>query len=211
MSLDEIAAVVLREMSPIEVVAAALTAWGVWLQARRRMLSFPVNLAGVALYAWVFFHAKLYSDLLLQGFFAATLAYGWVQWTRGVVPDGTVSVVRPRRQELLLGVVAGVIGGLALGSYMSHNTDAAAPWLDATLTSFSLVANVWLARRYIENWPLWILLDVVYVGLYAVKHLFVTSLLYAFLLVLCCYAFAAWRRTLAGQAADAAPAGAPAS
>ena len=192
-------------------MAAALTAWGGWLQARRRMLSFPVNLAGVALYAWVFFHAKLYSDLLLQCFFAATLAYGWVQWTRGVVPDGTVSVVAPTRRELLLGTAAGVAGILVLGYPMSHFTDAAAPWLDATLTSFSLVANFWLARRYIENWPLWIALDVVYVGLYGYKHLFVTALLYGFLLVLCCYAFAEWRRALAGQAQAGTLAGVPAA
>ena len=187
-------------MSPLEFLAVVLTAWGVWLQARRRMLSFPVNLAGVLLYSWIFFQAKLYSDLLLQGFFAATLVYGWVQWTRGVVPDGTVSVVIPQRRELLLGIAAGVVGIGLLGYPMSHYTDAAAPWLDATLTSFSLVANFWLARRYIENWPLWIALDVVYVGLYAYKSLYLTAGLYGFLLVLCCYAYAQWRRALTGQA-----------
>jgi nicotinamide mononucleotide transporter len=194
-------------MSPLEVLAVILTAWGVWLQAKRRMLSFPVNLAGVFLYAWIFFQAKLYSDLLLQGFFAATLVYGWMQWTRGVVPDGTVSVVIPARRELLIGAVAGAVGIVLLGYPMSHYTDAAAPWLDATLTSFSLVANFWLARRYIENWPLWIGLDVVYVGLYAYKGLYPTAALYAFLLVLCCYAYAEWRRALAGQAAAGVVAG----
>ena len=187
-----------------------LTAWGVWLQAKRRMLSFPVNLAGVVLYAWIFFQAKLYSDLLLQGFFAATLAYGWVQWRRGIVPDGSVSVVIPRRSELLAGLAAGAVGILLLGYPMSHYTDAAAPWLDATLTSYSLIANFWLARRYIENWPLWITLDVVYVGLYAYKGLYPTSGLYAFLLLLCCYAFVQWRRALAAQLAGAATAAAPA-
>jgi len=191
-------------MSPLEYLAVGLTAWGVWLQAKRRMLNFPVNLAGVLLYGWIFFQAKLYSDLLLQGFFAATLVYGWVQWTRGVVPDGTVSVVLPRRRELLMGIAAGAAGIVLLGYPMSHYTDAAAPWLDATLTSFSLVANFWLARRYIENWPLWIALDVVYVGLYAYKGLYPTSGLYAFLLVLCCYAYAEWRRALAAQPAAGA-------
>jgi len=158
----------------------------------------------------VFFHAKLYADLLLQGFFAATLAYGWSQWARGKVDDGTVSVLRPSRRDLLLGVAAGLIGILLLGYPLSHLTDASAPWVDSTLTSFSLVANFWLARRYIENWPLWILLDVVYIGLYSYKHLYVTALLYGILLVLCCYAFAAWRRAAVLQSTPADMARVPA-
>ena len=163
-------------------------------------MSFPVNLAGVALYAWVFFNATLYSDMLLQGFFAATLLYGWVQWTRGVIPDGTVAVVIPRRRELLLGLAAGAVGIVVLGYPMAHYTNAAAPWLDATLTSYSLVANFWLARCYIENWWLWIALDVVYIGLYSAKHLYPTAALYAFLMILCAYALVKWRRALQQQA-----------
>jgi nicotinamide mononucleotide transporter len=186
-------------MSPVEIVAALVTAWGVWLQGRRSLVNFPVNLAGVLMYAWIFFHAKLYSDLLLQGFFAATLLYGWWQWTRGVVPDGTVSVATPAPRELLLGVAGGILGIMILGYPMATYTDAAAPWLDATLTSFSLVANLWLARRYLVNWYLWIGLDVIYVGLYAFKALYVTAGLYFVLLVLCCNALIEWRHALRRQ------------
>lgn len=186
-------------MSAIEIIAVVMTALGVWLQARRSLVSFPVNLVGVALYTWVFFEAKLYSDMLLQGFFAATLIYGWVQWTRGVIPDGTVAVAIPSRRELLLGLAAGALGIVCLGYPMARFTNAAAPWLDATLTSYSLVANLWLARCYIQNWWLWIALDVVYVGLYAAKRLYPTAGLYVFLMILCCYALVKWRRALAQQ------------
>jgi nicotinamide mononucleotide transporter len=182
-------------MSWIEVVAVVFTAIGVWLQARRSLASFPVSLVGVALYIGIFFHAKLYSDMLLQGFFAATLLYGWVQWTRGVIPDGTVAVVIASRFELACGLAAGAVGIGILGYPMAHYTNAAAPWLDATLTSYSLVANVWLARCYIENWWLWIALDVIYVGLYSSKHLYPTAGLYAFLMILCAYALVQWRRS----------------
>jgi nicotinamide mononucleotide transporter len=186
-------------MSSIEVVAVVVTAIGVWLQALRRIVSFPVNLAGVALYMWIFFGARLYSDMLLQVFFAATLLYGWVQWTRGVIPDGSVAVVVPSARELAWGVAAGAAGIGILGYPMSHYTNAAAPWLDATLTSYSLVANLWLARCYIQNWWLWIALDVVYVGLYASKHLYPTAGLYAFLMILCSYALVKWQRALKEQ------------
>ena len=186
-------------MSLTEIVAVITTALGVWLQARRSRWNFPLNLVGVALYMWVFFDAKLYSDMLLQVFFAATLVYGWVQWSRGTIPDGTIAVVVPPRRELVLGMMGGTLGIVCLGYPMAHYTNAAAPWLDATLTSYSLVANFWLARCYIENWWLWIALDVVYVGLYAVKGLYPTSALYAGLLILCCYALVQWRRALSHQ------------
>ena len=189
-------------MSGVEIVAVILTALGVWLQARRSIVSYPLNLAGVALYLWVFFDARLYSDMLLQGFFAATLIYGWVQWSRGVISDGTVAIVVPSRRELVLGLTGGSLGIVCLGYPMAHYTNAAAPWLDATLTSYSLVANLWLARCYIENWWLWIALDVVYVGLYAAKGLYPTAALYAGLLVLCCYALVQWRRALLQQHAQ---------
>jgi nicotinamide mononucleotide transporter len=191
-------------MSYIEIAAALLTACGVWLQAKRSLMNFPANLAGTALYAWVFFSARLYSDMLLQGFFAATLIYGWIKWAGDVISDGAVIVVVPPRRELLLGMAAGAVGIVVLGYPMAHYTNAAAPWLDATLTSYSLVANFWLARCYIENWWLWIALDVVYVALYSAKHLYPTSLLYAVLLVLCIYAFVKWQGALKRQLLAAA-------
>jgi nicotinamide mononucleotide transporter len=91
-------------MSLIEIGAVILTALGVWLQARRNLWSFPLNLLGAVLYLWVFFNAKLYSDMLLQLFFAATLAYGWVRWSKGVVPDGTIAVAVLPKRDLLLGL-----------------------------------------------------------------------------------------------------------
>jgi nicotinamide mononucleotide transporter len=191
-------------MSWIEMIAVVLTALGVWLQARRSLLNFPANLLGVALYLWIFFDARLYSDMLLQVFFAATLCYGWIQWTRGVIPDGTVAVVTPSTKEISWGVAAGLAGIGLLGYPMAHYTNAAAPWLDATLTSFSLVANLWLARCYLINWWLWIALDVIYVGLYSTKHLYLTAGLYAFLMALCSYALVQWQRAAKEQGRAAA-------
>lgn len=186
-------------MSLIEIAAVITTALGVWLQARRSLWNFPLALAGTALYMWVFFDAKLYSDMLLQILFAVTMIYGWVHWSQGVVPDGTIAVVVPPRGELARGLAGGSLGIVCLGYPMAHYTNAAAPWLDATLTSYSFVASLWLARCYIENWWVWIALDVVYVGLYVAKGLYPTAALHAGLLILCCYALLQWRRALLQQ------------
>ncbi len=196
-------------MSPLEIIAAMLSAAGVWLLARRSLWSWPVSLVGVVLYGWIFFVSKLYSDMLLQVFFGASCVYGWAQWKKGEDASGTVTVAKPALKELALGGIAGVIGAVALGYLMARYTDAAAPWVDATLTSFSFVAQIWTARRFIESWWLWIALDVVYICLYLFKHLYPTSVLYAVYIVLCIYGAADWLRGMRAAAQAAGPIDAP--
>jgi nicotinamide mononucleotide transporter len=181
-------------MSPLEWCAVVITAFGVWLMARRHMACWPVGFVGVVLYFWIFFQSKLYSDMLLQVFFAASIVYGWLQWRRGTVPDGTVAVTAPSHQEFALSIVAGLIGSIGLGASMAHFTDAAAPWADSTLTSFSFVAQYWSARRFLVSWWLWITLDVFYIGLFCYKDLYPTALLYFIQMIICFYGLADWRR-----------------
>jgi nicotinamide mononucleotide transporter len=88
----------------------------------------------------------------------------------------------------------GVVGAVALGAFMHYRTDAALPWLDAALASFSLVAQWWQARRHTAAWPLWIAVDVVYAWEYVYKSLLVTALLYAGFVALAVMGWMAWRR-----------------
>jgi nicotinamide mononucleotide transporter len=167
-------------MSPLEIVAVAFSLAGVWLTAMRKPLCWPVGLVSVLLYAKVFFDAKLYSDLLLQGFFAGMILYGWHGWRKGALDaGGVVEVGRVSPRGWIAGFVAGAAGTVALGALMAHFTDAAVPWLDAGLTSFSLVSQYWTARRWIETWWLWIAVDVIYTGLFLSKELYLTAVLYA--------------------------------
>ncbi len=181
-------------MSPLELGAAALSAWGVWLTAQRRMLGFPVSLLACALYLDVFLQARLYSDALLQVLFGGFVVYGWRRWRRHLDADLRV-IVAPMPAtaagcQLLLGAMAGVL----LGAWMQHHTDAALPWLDAGLASFSLVAQYWQARRHLASWPMWILIDLLYVGEYASKSLWITALLYAGFIALAIRGWYNWRR-----------------
>jgi nicotinamide mononucleotide transporter len=184
-------------VSLAELAGALLSAWGVWLTARRRMLSWPVGLAAVLVYAWVFAAAKLYSDALLQGLFALFIGYGWLRWRRHLGGDGRVRVAPLPRATALFHLALGAAGALALGAAMHYGTDAALPWLDATLTAFSLVAQGWQARRHAAAWWLWIAVDVVYVGEYACKSLWITAVLYAGFVVLAAFGLRAWRRAAA--------------
>ena len=181
-------------MTWIELVAAIISALGVWLTALRRPWCWPVGLLSVLIYAVVFVDAKLYSDALLQGAFALMIVYGWWRWLRHLDDDGRVRIVALAAPAAALHLLAGVCGALALGYAMQRWTDASLPWLDAALAAFSLVAQWWQARRHVAAWLLWIAVDVVYVGVYLYKSLYITSVLYAGFLVLAALGLRAWRK-----------------
>ncbi|WP_282270602.1 nicotinamide riboside transporter PnuC [Stenotrophomonas sp. PS02298] len=176
----------------LEWSAALCSILGVWLMAQRRMVAWPVGLLSVALYALVFAEAKLYSDTLLQLAFAVFLVYGWINWRRHNADEGSVRIVPLSRSKMLRDLGIGLLGGIALGAGMHSFTDASLPWLDATLTGLSLVAQWWQARRHTATWWLWIVVDVVYVGAYLFKSLHVTAALYVFFLGLAVIGLRAW-------------------
>jgi nicotinamide mononucleotide transporter len=183
-------------MDAIELIGAGLSAWAVWLTAQRRPWCWPVGFASVGVYGWIFLHARLYSDALLQASFAGLIVYGWARWLRHLGSDGRVVVAPLPARQLAAHLLLGVAAALALGYVMHRWTDAALPWLDAALTAFSLVAQWWQGRRHLAAWWLWIAVDVIYVGEYVYKDLLITAVLYAGFVVLAAIGLRDWRRSL---------------
>ena len=181
-------------MSGLELFAAALGVIAVWLTVKQNPWCWPIGLVMVLLYTWVFFEVKLYSDMLLQLVYAALQVYGWWQWTRaGEVKQG--------RQVTSLGVPAimaslavGAVGSLLLGAAMAHWTDSSFPWSDATLTAFSLVAQLWMAQKRLQCWALWCVIDVLYIGFFAWQDLYFTAGLYALFTLIAIQGWRDWRR-----------------
>ncbi len=198
-------------MSLLEIAAVISSALGIWLMTRRALTSWPVTLLACGLYAEVFHQAKLYSDMLLQGVFAAFCIYGWWHWYRGVREEGEVRVEALAWRGKLCGVVVGIVGSVLLGSVMARYTDAALPHMDAALTAFSLVAQWWSTRKYLENWMLWIVVDILYTGIFVYKNLYLTAGLYAFFVVLAVLGLRSWRKAMAEQQSSGAMASADAS
>lgn len=181
-------------MSPLELIAATLGVIAVWLTVRQNLWCWPIGLLMVLMYSWIFFEVKLYSDMLLQGIYAVLQLYGWWQWRHGGGQQQGREVSRLSVQGLLLSLALGAAGSLGLGYLMATHTDAAAPWLDAALTAFSLVAQVWMAQKRLECWPLWLAVDVIFVGLFVSKALYLTAGLYGLFCLLALQGWLAWRR-----------------
>ena len=183
-------------MSELEWIAAALGVVNVALVVRRSVWNYPFGLAMVALYFFVFYEARLYSDALLQIFFFVVQLYGWVNWVRATTASGDVPVGWMTGRERLLWSAGTVAASLVWGLGMARYTNAAAPIIDAFIAGFSISAQILMARRRIENWVLWILVDIVAVGLYFSRHLYPTSALYLLFLLLSIAGLIGWRRAL---------------
>jgi nicotinamide mononucleotide transporter len=183
----------------LELAGTVTTLVGIWLTTRRILACWPVVLAADIIYLIVFYRARLFSDALLQVFFVAFTLYGWWHWWRGVRDEGEVRVVPLALANVLAGLAAGALGSVLLGLLMSR-IGAALPHLDATLTSYSLVASWWQARKHTANWWLWIVVNVIYVGEYAYKSLLATAALYALLAGLAVLGWRDWRRAAAATA-----------
>ncbi|PZP58743.1 MAG: aminotransferase [Pseudoxanthomonas spadix] len=188
----------------LEWIGAAVSVAAVWLAARRHMLGWPVGLVSVALYAGVFVEARLYSDALLQVAFAGFIVYGWRRWKANLDDDGLVRVAALAPGAALRDLGLGALGALLLGFCMHRYTDAALPWLDAALTAFSLVAQWWQGRRHVAAWWVWIVLDLIYVGLYLFKSLEVTAVLYLGFVGLAAMGLRQWRRAARAEPLPAA-------
>ncbi len=180
----------------MESFAVAITLISVYLTVRQNIWSWPTAIVGVSLYAILFWETKLYADMGLQFFYITISFYGWYEWLYGGENRTTLHVSRvpPRLYALLLGIgapAAGIIG-LVLRTY----TDAALPFLDSTLVAYSLVAQFMMTRKYLENWVIWIAVDVIYVGMFIFKKLYLTSGLYAVFIFLAAMGYLEWKRSM---------------
>jgi nicotinamide mononucleotide transporter len=156
----------------------------------------------VSLYLYIFFVTKLYSDAGLQVFFLVMQFYGWYHWTRGRVEHATSlsPVQRLSRRGWILTALGVAAGTATLGTVMHRFTDAALPYPDAFTTTLSVIAQFQLTRKILENWTLWIIADIVYIGVYTSKDLFWTAGLYVIFLILCVKGYRDWAHNQHGAA-----------
>ena len=181
-------------MSPLELAAVLLGVVNVTLVVRRSLWNYPFGLVMVALYAIIFREAKLYSDALLQVFFFVVQIYGWANWSRSAADTGEVRVERLAPTTLVRALIGSGVAIVGWGWGMHRLTDAAYPWWDGAVAVLSVVAQVMMSRRLIENWLWWIAVDLLAIGLYAAKDLWLTAGLYVVFLVLATWGLIDWRR-----------------
>jgi nicotinamide mononucleotide transporter len=185
----------LLEWSPLEGIAAAFGVISVFLSTRQNIWSWPTAIVNVGLYTFVFYQGRLYGQMGLQPIYLALSIYGWYQWLHGGEQHSALRVSRASPRLLLALGGLTMTGWLALAAILQR-TDAALPWLDALLTATSLAAQWMMTRKILENWLVWIAVDVIYVPMFISQKLYATAMLYFMFLILAVMGFAEWRRSL---------------
>ncbi len=188
----------LTTASPLDQVNLVLGIVGVWLMIRRSLWAFPVGLAAVTVQGVLFWQTKFYADARLQGFYFGSLVYGWWHWVRhrGNAPELPVTRLgwRARGKYALSGLVV----TLVWAEYQRRCTDAVMPYRDAFVATFGLVAQVLQVRKHLENWPVWVVVNLVTVVscLRVAPPLYFTAVLYAIFLIMALAGWREWRRAM---------------
>ena len=190
-------------MSHLEIAAFILNVLGVWLTSKQYRICWLVNIVAVMLYMIIFYQVHLYADAMLQGVFIIMQLYGWLSWS-GASQAQPVHPAYMNKAVMVRSLLTGTAAGLLLGLLFSTYTQASLPWLDSMLASFSLVASYWAARKYIESWAMWCVLDAIYVLMYLHKSLNLTAFLYFIFILLALNGWRMWKsQWKAGQQASA--------
>ncbi len=184
----------------LEIAAFVLAVAMVVFNIRVNVLGWPLAIASSLLYFLLFWKSRLYGDASLQVFFAVVAGWGWWQWRRGTDAAGAALHVRSLGATgrcIALALLA--LAWPATALFLQRFTDTDVPWWDAFPTAASVLGQWLLGRKYVENWPVWIVVNVVGVALFAYKGLWLTVVLYAVFVVMSLVGWSSWRRRVPGQ------------
>ena len=182
-------------MSELEFVAVAFGFANIALLIRKSVWNFPCGIIMVMLYAGIFFETRLYSEALLQLFFLCVQIFGWRKWLLAIADEGELVVEWSEPRVLIYCFAITVVLAFALGTVMATQTNAVAPYPDATVAAASVVAQFLLSYRRIENWIYWIAIDCLSIGLYVWRDLYLTAGLYVVMLIMSVIGLEVWLST----------------
>jgi nicotinamide mononucleotide transporter len=188
-----------QAMQLIELVGVLTGIACVWLAAKQNIWTWPIGLVSVALYVLVFYDARLYADMGLNAFYFVTSLYGWYIWLYGGKNHTERKVGRVTRRELTVLLALGLVFSLGLGYFLDNYTDADLSYTDSATTAVSLIGYWMMAKKQLENWIVWLVVDVVYVGVFLYKDLYMTSFLYFIYLLICIKGYADWKKELVAR------------
>ncbi len=182
--------------TPLELVSFLLALVTVALNIRQNPWAWFFAIVSSALYAVVFYGARLYGDMSLQAVFIVVSFWGWYQWLRGGDEHQGIKVSRLRLAGKVLSVVAWLLSFLLIAVVLNNYTDTDVAYSDGFLTAGSLVGQVLLARKKLESWYVWIAVDVLYIGLYWYKDLLLTAVLYGVFVAMAIMGLLAWKKSM---------------
>jgi nicotinamide mononucleotide transporter len=165
----------------------------VYLAAINNIWNWPVAVISVGIYIFILFDAHLYADMGVQVYFMVMNFYGWYYWSQKPANETKAPVLLITRKETIFSIIAIAIVTFILGSVLKY-TPASYPYVDSFCAACSVVAQVFLARKVLENWLIWIFVDIIYVGVYIYKHLDLTAIMYGIYVAIALLGYIDWKK-----------------
>ncbi|MFN3629500.1 MAG: nicotinamide riboside transporter PnuC [Casimicrobiaceae bacterium] len=191
-------------VSWLEVAAFALALANIVLNVREIHWAWPLAFIASLLYAWLFQASRLYGEMGVNLFFAATALWGWWQWLHGrrsgaaAAAPGPLRITRLSAAQRRHAALAWLLAWALVALLLDRATDSDVPAADAFVTAGSVIGTVLLARKFIENWWVWLIVNAASVALFLYKALWLTAILYAIFFALALWGLARWRQQAAG-------------
>lgn len=190
-------------MAPLEIAANLVTATSILLAGRNNIHTWWTGITGCLLFAALFYQNKLYADVVLQVFFVVTSVIGWWQWNKGGL-GGALPISHASFRKLAWAMPVGLVTTVGYGALLHYFTDAYAPFYDSAVLVFSVIAQLLLMQRRIENWAFWLIVNIIAVPLYASRELNLTATLYVGYWINAAVSWWWWHR-LANQSSSGSP------
>jgi nicotinamide mononucleotide transporter len=178
----------------LEIVAALSGLVCVYLNAKENIWAYPVGFVNAGCFFYMFWDVKLYADAILQVMFGVLMVFGWYIWLTKRQGNAVRPTIKAPSFVFAIWIIIIFALGGVWGAILHTFTDASVPYLDATVAMASIVAQLLLSRKVLQNWILWIAIDIVSIGLYWYKGLHLTAYLYAFFLLIAIQGYLEWRR-----------------
>lgn len=188
----------------VEVLGVITSLVYLYFSVRQIIWLWPFGIISSALFILIFFNSKFYADMGLQVYYLGVSIYGWIYWSRGVVnrsEKSTLPVIRISRQLAWVLLVTGIVIMLGIVYILKNFTDSDVPWGDGFTTAGSIVATWMLARKVLEHWLVWVVVDSVAAGLYFYKGLYPSFLLYLIFTIIAVVGYYHWKRSLSENSA----------
>ena len=182
-----------------EIIAAGLGFIAIFLQIKQNVWYWLVSIIMVSMYIYIYIDARLYADMSLQVYYLIISFYGWYMWLYGekLNDHKTKLSVSTISQNLLVILTSiSIVLFFIIAWILLHFTNSDLPYWDSFTTSLSFVATWMLARKKIENWLIWIVVDAASVGIYLYKELYPTAVLFLFLTLLAFVGYSKWKKDL---------------
>ncbi|MGE4289438.1 MAG: nicotinamide riboside transporter PnuC [Salinivirgaceae bacterium] len=167
------------------------------LSVKQRIGCWPFGIISSVLYLYVFFGAKIYADMFLQLYYVLMGIYGWIHWARIDIALSDKKELPVSKLNLRQGIgllMLTLLLWLGIAQLLIHYTDSPVPWIDAFTTAFSFMATYMLARKILEHWIIWVVVDSISVVLYFYRELYSSIVLFLIYTVLAVLGYKEWKK-----------------